>query len=294
MILILGYGFLGKTLADYFYRHQIDFKVADRNVHALSEKNHVYFDLTNPDTYEDAFRDVDRVIHLIHPTVPADSEYNASIDLVYNFRSNETLLHFLSKHPLKKLLFISSGGAIYGEPEYLPVDEAHPCRPVSNYGKGKLMLEELYSSLCAEYGIPLKILRPSNIYGRFQDTAKPQGVIAYMAEAIRKDLPFVLWGSGENKKDFLYAEDFCTAVDALLSSTEGSQIIYNISSGKSYSLLEIIQQIESIVHKKMKLSPSGEKGFDVKNVLLSHQGFSEDYGWQPKYSLEDGLKELFN
>lgn len=292
MILLLGYGFLGKSLAGFFKQRSMPFSVADRNVHHLSEEHHVYFDLNDSDTYAAALTGIDTVIHLIHPTVPADSDFSESVDLVHNLAANKRFLDYLPQTGVKRILYISSGGAIYGTPNYLPVDELHPCNPVSNYGKGKLLLEKLYQEKCMQYGIQLTIIRPSNIYGQFQKTDKPQGVIAHLAEAFRENKPFVFWGDGTQQKDYLYIHDFATAILAVLSNNETASIHYNVSAGTSYTLPEIISIMESILHQKVQTSYAAAKRFDVKTVILSNEKFVHEFKWTAQYSLEEGLKDL--
>lgn len=294
MILLLGYGFLGKSLANYFNQHAILYKVADRNVSYLAEANHIYFDLNNPTTYTDALVDADTIIHLIHPTVPSDSSYNAAIDLEYNLAANRKFLESVSKSEVKRIIYISTGGAVYGHPEYLPVDEEHPCKPISNYGKGKLLLEQLYIERCTHYSIDLKIIRPSNIYGKFQKTDRMQGVIAHIATAMLNDKPFNLWGDGNTRKDYLYVNDFNNAIRAVLDNFNTESVIYNLSSGDTHTLLDIINEIEKLLNKKLTIIYKPEQDFDVKNISLSNKKFMHDFNWKTAYSLKEGLADFIN
>jgi UDP-glucose 4-epimerase len=294
MILITGYGFLGKSLASYFDQELIDYRVADRNAGYLSNSHSVYFDLNNTSTYNDILQGIDTIIHLIHPTVPANSANSPRVDLVSNVEAHEKFLDYISGSSVKKIIYISTGGAIYGHPEYLPVDEQHPCFPVSNYGKGKLLLEQLFQEKCKAYNIDLKIIRPSNIYGLFQKTDKPQGVIAHIADAILHDKKFTIWGKGINRKDYLYIKDFTAAIGLLISNSKKTDTIYNLSSGHSNSILELIEKTEGLVHKKLHTVFIEEMNFDVKNILLNCEKFKKDFNWEAKYNTDEGLRDLLS
>lgn len=293
MTLLLGYGFLGKTLAAHLRNEGLDFRVGSRHLYAPEETFHVYFDLNAIQSYEQAFRDADTVVHLMHPTVPLTSGYHPDIDLVYNIRANEQLLNYLGAHSsVRRILYVSTGGALYGPTDAELADESHACRPVSNYGKGKLLLEALYFEQCASLGIELQIIRPSNVYGPLQSADKPQGVIAHILQAIRQDTPFTLWGDGATKKDYLYAADFARAISLMLNNPNPQHSIYNLSSGQTYSIRELIATIENISGKRVQIRNAEAPSFDVRKVALDHSRFSRDFGWQPEYSLEEGLKAI--
>lgn len=292
MILILGHGFLGKTLATYFEENNILFKIADKNYSQSTADHQCIFNLNLPETYGDTFNNIETVIHLIHPTVPANSQLNPDIDLTYNIKSNEVLLEHIINKKIKNIIYVSTGGAIYGYPEYLPIDEIHTCHPISNYGKGKLLLEKLYIKKCSQNNIVLKIIRPSNIFGKYQEPIKPQGAVAHIIDCIKNNYQFHVWGNGQTKKDYLYADDFTTGIISVLSNFKSKNTIYNLSSGTGYSLNEIILYVETIFNKKLNVVYENEKEFDVKNILLSNQLFKDDFNWKVKFNLQEGLNDF--
>lgn len=292
MILVLGNGFLGKSLSTYFETNKIIYKIADKKFLKSTSDHQLFFNLNHSETFEDIFKDIDTVIHLIHPTVPANSQFNSNIDLDYNIKSNEILLEHIIDQKIKKVIFVSTGGAVYGHPEYLPIDEKHPVNPISNYGKGKLILEQLFIDKCSKNNIVLKIIRPSNIFGKYQETNKPQGAIAHIIECIKKNQPFHIWGNGLDKKDYLYAADFSAGINCVLSNFNSKNMIYNLSSGTGYSLNEIILHIEMLLNKKLTVVYENEKEFDVKNILLSNQLFRDDFNWKVNFNLQDGLNDF--
>ncbi len=171
---------------------------------------------------------------------------------------------------------------MYGNPKSnIPIDELHPTNPVSSYGITKLTCEKYLLMNKHYFKNNCIILRPSNIYGFGQKTNKPQGLIGHINKAAINDKVLEIWGDGNDEKDYLFLDDFIRGMVNVLSY-EGKlkHNIYNISSKNLYSINYLINEFEKKYQKKINVTYKPEKVFDVKNIGLSNQLFSDTFNWK--------------
>ena len=199
------------------------------------------------------------------------------------------------KNKVSKVVFLSSGGTVYGNPVFTPIAETHPTNPICSYGINKLAIEKycfLYQQL---YGLDTVILRLANPYGERQRLDSGQGVVpVFLGRALRNQ-PLEIWGDGSTIRDFLYISDVIDAItSACLYEADGSQNLFNIGSGKGISLNELIFLIEKVVDKKLDIVYKSSRSFDVPSNILSISKAQEYLAWYPKVSNEDGLRRFFS
>ncbi len=192
------------------------------------------------------------------------------------------------RHGVKKLIYASSGGAVYGEPQYLPVDENHPVNPVSQYGVSKHTVEHyLYSYI--QYGLNYVALRYPNVYGPRQNPEGEAGVIAIFARQMLVGERPTIFGPGDKTRDYTHVSDIVGA--HLLAMERGSNAIYNIGTGVETSDQEIFDAIaQALGYEDTPLYTSVRQG-EIQRIYLNCDKAKKELGWSPKLSLEEGVQK---
>lgn len=187
----------------------------------------------------------------------------------------------------RQLIYITTGGALYGAPDYLPADEEHPIRPESPYGLSKWTLEQ-YLKLLAPATMPLKVLRLANIYGPRQDPHGEAGVVAIFAGRMARQEPVTIFGSGEQTRDFVYVGDVIDAHQAALAHPES--ITVNISTGQGTSVNEVFRVMaEATGYTQAPIYAPPRTG-DILHSVLDSRRARRHLGWEPRTPLETGLR----
>jgi len=219
----------------------------------------------------------DRVFHFASSIIPAISSENIRQDIESNLLPTIGLMEMMKKHQVSKLLYLSTGGAVYGNVNQEKVPEEYPCKPISSYGIIKLAVEhyiELYAKL---YQIDYLILRLSNPFGEFHRSPK-QGVINIAVRRALQGEVMTVWGDGSQAKDYIYAADIGKAIDGLIKAGVKNETI-NVGSGESLSLNEIIKRIQTklpafqVEYKEAKLT-------DVQQICLDTAKLASKINWE--------------
>lgn len=294
--LILGNGLIAKAIARRLISVKQDVTIVSRNTDdQLAGVSYQKYSLEEVVAHTELFNEADSIIHTISTTAPANSMTNIFQDAYENVLLNIRLIDLLAKLKGKKFIFLSSGGAVYGNPVASPVNEDHATHPISAYGVAKLSVEKYLHLYGYNFGLNYLILRPSNIYGYIKSIKKPQGVINHLLDCAYNNKPFKLWGSIDNSKDYLYIDDFAEAVMLTLNHQGPvSGTVYNISFGKPHSLAKIISIIEKVTCKKITIEEVGETKFDVKNINVDSALFKKDFNWKPQYEINDGIAKIIS
>lgn len=226
------------------------------------------------------------------------SNTNPVFDAQHNIIGSIRLLQYCIEYGVKKVIYASSGGTVYGEPAYLPVDEAHRIAPISPYGISKHTVEHYLFLASANADLNYTVLRYANIYGPRQHPSGGAGVIAIFAESMLKGEAPTIFGNGSSTRDYLFISD---AVEAnLLALSGGDREMYHVSSGEETSLNELFcrlkQTIGSIPEHKVtfELSPLYAKPRlgEIHRIALDPEKIQRDLGWTPRISLQDGLEQI--
>ena len=227
------------------------------------------------------------VIHLASATTPGSSATHPALELG-NITLTLRLLESMQSQPETHLIFFSSGGTIYGNPDRLPVTEDTPIAPLSNHGAGKAAQEAFCHAFRAQ-GHAVTILRPSNAYGPGQTLKNGFGLIRTMLECIRHDTPLEIWGDGENIRDFIYIDDVVEACMRLIDLPQDSGT-YNLGSGMGYSINQVRRIVEQVTGIGLKISRHPAREIDVRAVVLDISRLEAQLSWKPQTSLEEGVK----
>ena len=188
-------------------------------------------------------------------------------------------------------VYLNTGGALYGEPQYLPCDEQHPINPISPYGLSKWTLEN-YFDLLLPASAKFTSLRLANVYGPRQDPGGEAGVVAIFAQKMLNGEDIKIFGDGDQSRDFVYVKDVVASVIAALET--GVQGHINIGSGEQTSVNQIFEHLSSEIGYTTPPIYESEREGDVRHIYLSIEKAKEDLGWTAKMNLEEGLKQTVN
>jgi UDP-glucose 4-epimerase len=218
----------------------------------------------------------------------SDPIYDANINILGTIN----LLQSCIKTGVKKFMFASTGGAIYGEQEYFPADENHPTKPVSPYGITKLTVEKYLFFYKNEYGLNYTILRYANVYGPRQNPLGEAGVVSIFVNRLLKNENPVINGHGKQTRDYVFVEDVVKA--NALNLDDNSSDIYNVGTGIETSVNEIFSKLNEISSgiAEEKHGPAA-KGEQLRSVITSDKLY-EKFGWKPSVKIDEGLKITYD
>jgi UDP-glucose 4-epimerase len=234
------------------------------------------------------------VLHLAWSTVPRDSslgqgiEWQEDLPLLIRLLSSFRKLRDKQLKPVQ-IIFFSSSGAILENSKAGASGGLLP-EPAGWYGLAKLHAEQLLQKAALEDGFIPTILRLSNLYG-FHDLAnKPQGLIPHLVASGLNKNPFVRWGNGSNRKDYLHIRDLFSAVVAAITKRVSG--VYNIASGSSYSLNEIVKEVEHALSTSICIQEQPPFSWDKDVPMIDNSKFKKDTGWAPQINVRDGIREF--
>lgn len=290
-----GLGFIGSHICRELIARKHKVRVFDKH-HTDRELIHdiephleiVEGDILRPSDVLPAIADSDTLIHLVHTTRPGSSMDDPGFDISSNVVASAKWLMRLPETKVRRILFISSGGTVYGIPKTIPINEDHPTDPVCSYGITKLAIEKYLSMYASMFGVELCLLRPSNVYGEGQRLNVGQGVIGVMADRGLRGKPLEIWGTGESLRDYLHVDDMVAAVMLLLDYS-GPMQVFNVSSGEGYSVLEIIAILKENLDLPVTISHMADRGFDVPANVLDSSRLRNETGWEPQVDLASGI-----
>jgi len=232
----------------------------------------------------------DEVIHLAYATLPNTSFNNPLGDLLQNLPSTVLLFSEIATSQAR-LIFVSSGGTIYGEAKNIPISEDHPTNPISPYGLTKLTLEKYAQLYAVTHGLKVIIVRPSNAYGPGQRPHQGQGFIATAMASILKRKAVKIFGEIGTVRDYIYVSDIANGIVRALEAGHLSEI-YNIGSGIGLSNLEVLAAMSPIMKEvecEIHIEHLPERIFDVQKNILNARKLHQHTGWKPMIDLNDGL-----
>lgn len=290
-----GAGFIASQVADAFIKEGHDVVVVD-NLHTGFEHNvnpkakFVKLDICDS-SIEKLFAE-EKFDIINHHAAQMDVRRSVA-DPVFDANSNIigtiNLLQYSVKYNIKKFMFASTGGAVYGEQEYFPADEKHPVNPLSPYGISKLAVEKYLYFYNKQYDLKYTVLRYANIYGPRQNPFGEAGVIAIFATKLLNDEQPIINGSGLQTRDYVFVGDVVKA--NLLTLNDKESDIYNIGTGIETNVNELFHSLNKIINsqKEEKHGPVAP-GEQMRSVISSDK-LNIKFGWRPSTKLEDGLRE---
>lgn len=298
MILVLGgNGFIGSHLVDRLLADGHSVRVFDkypeRYRQPLVHVDYRFGDFGNRGLLSEALEGVDIVFHLISTSLPKTSNDDPAYDVQSNVIETLFLLEQCVARKIRKIVFISSGGTIYGRPTKLPIHEDCPTNPECSYGITKLTIEKYLALYNLLFDLDYVVIRPSNPYGSRQNPEGIQGAIAVFLGKIARGESVEIWGDGSVVRDYIFIDDL---VDALCRAafSETPDRIFNIGSGEGYSLNAIVAAIGRVTGHTVQVVYKAGRPFDVPAVYLDISRAKEQLGgWFPRVSLDEGIRQAW-
>lgn len=293
-LIIGGSGFIGRHLCRQLIAAGYQPVVFDRVPSGLPGVEYHCGDMVSVgDLWRPMLENVKVVFHLAWSTKPQSANDAPYYDLQTNVLAGIHFLDCLIQLENKpRVIFISSGGAVYGQPLYLPINEKHPTNPINAYGIGKLAYENYLALYRRMHGLDYLVFRPGNPYGEGQDPKGSQGVIAVFMGKMLSGEPISVWGDGGVVRDYLYVGDL---VDAFIRSIDYMPLndferVFNIGSGEGVSLKQLLFQIELVAGRSVQIHYQDSRVADNSEVILDASLVRERMGWSAKTTIEDGLR----
>lgn len=296
-ILLLGAaGFIGTNLAIKLIEDKA-------NVITLIDKNRAYFSNTKIVSaanviIKESTLDLEMdfsilegqevVYHLVSSIVPANSNQHISQDIQANVLFSSYLFEACVKYRVKKIVFISSGGTVYGKESLCPLSENTPTNPITSYGVQKITIEKLLYLYKYMYGLDYRIIRLANPYGPYQ---RPNGVLGAVTTFTYKALKgdeIQVYGDGSVIRDYIYIDD---AIRGIINIVDGNGMYntFNLGCGCGTSISEVLRTIENVLGKKLKIVYKGGRMVDVPINYLDISRYEACYGKLNPISLEEGI-----
>lgn len=283
-----GSGFIGTNLCRALSGRVRILKAFSNSPADIEGVEWIQGDFLKSDDIVRAVEDVDVVFHLISTSTPASSNVDPLADAQQNILQTLRLLEACRAKQVKRVIFISSGGTVYGDAKVLPTPESHPEHPICAYGISKLAIEKylhLYERL---HGITAITLRVSNPYGPYQSSCRQQGVIGVFIRRALTNQPIEIWGDGSVMRDYVYIDD---VVDALMraSTYEGKYRIFNVGSGQGIALSDVADLITYVSGSDLKRNHLDARSLDVASSVLDCNRARCELGWVPATDIRSGL-----
>jgi len=295
-----GAGFIGSHVADRYLAEGCEVTVLDdlstgRRDRVPADASFLEMGLDDA-RLEDAFS-AGRFDTVNHHAAQVDVRRSVA-DPLLDARSNVVgLIHLLERarrHAVGRVIYVSSGGVVYGEPQAIPTPEDHEKLPLSPYGVGKLAGEHYLACYAAVHGLDYVSLRYANVYGQRQDPHGEAGVVAIFGVRILAGEPITIFGDGEQERDYVYVGDVVEAnwLASVAEPRSGQGIdarAWNIGTGRGTSVNELADRLMRIAGREVERRPAPERAGELRRSVLDCSRATAELGWSPRTDLDDGL-----
>lgn len=293
-VLVLGgAGFIGSNLVNRLVARGLRPRVLARPSRSSANLRRVMdqVDIIHGDFMDDAvlrvaLRGVHTVFHLITTTFPNMVIESSNYDLLSNLLPTIRLMELARETGVRRIVYASSGGTVYGEPIQIPIPETHPLAPKSAYGQSKLTIENYLSFYARTTPLEVSILRVSNPFGPQQNIYGAQGLIAVAMGCVLDNRPLKVFGAGNTVRDYIFIDD---VVEAMLKATTAAPGILNISSGEGRTVNDVIAAVEAASGRQIQRQPLPERSGDVSVSILDNQRARQLLAWSPGVPFGEGV-----
>jgi UDP-glucose 4-epimerase len=294
-VAILGAaGFLGRSLCEALASTGAEVIAATRRPATFGHPgiHNIVAPFADKGDFIPLLRDGATIVHAASISTPGSSAAQPQLD--GNLRTTLGLLEALQESPDNRLLYISSGGTLYGDSEHAIAEDA-PLRPRSYHAAGKIAAESFIRAWTTQYAGTAIILRPSNIYGPGQRPGSGFGVVPTAFQCALDGTPFPILGDGRSLRDYLYVDDFVALCTAALSADTGAGVhVYNAASGETLELLALLDRIDSITGKPLRRIFQSARSVDIRTIALDNSAAKAAFGWKPAMDMDEGLRRSWN
>ena len=290
-----GAGFIGSHVVDLFLDRGFEVIILDdlstgRASNINPNAKFYQMDIRDPGIRK--VFEIERPDYISHHAAQMDVRRSVAqplFDADVNILGSINLIECAKEFSVKHFIYISSGGAAYGEPERLPCDEAHPVNPICQYGASKHTVEHYLFMYHINYGMDYTVLRYPNVFGPRQDPNGEAGVVAIFTGKMLANEPVTINGDGEQTRDFVYVGD-CAYANYLAVTVPHQAGIYNIGWGRPTSINEIFTTLAKVTAYPHQVSYGPAKVGETRHIYLDATKAGSDLGWSPTLNLEAGLE----
>lgn len=249
-------------------------------------------DIRDTDIIREVVNDIDYIFHLAAQTSVTRSVRNPQFDASVNIEGTINLLETIKEGSVKRFIYISTGGAIYGEPTSIPASENTAEEPISPYGLSKLVSEKYLQWFHRVYGLPYTIIRPANIYGPRQDPLGEAGVISIFLGKMKNREPLEIFGDGKDTRDYVYVKDI---TEICINAMHSTQIdTFNAGSGNETNLLELVKTIEQVTKLEADVQFCDPRPGDVHRISLDSTKAYRQLKWKPSTDVSTGIQKTWD
>lgn len=293
-----GAGFIGSHIADILLEKGYPVVVVDNLSRGTKKNVNPKASFYQVDILDPRLRKVfaqekpEVVIHEAAQINVRDSVNDPQKDARINVSGSINLFRLAGRFKVKKIIYASSGGAVYGEPKDLPVKEDHPISPLCPYGASKYSAELYLKCFSSLFGFDYVVLRYSNVFGPRQDPKGEAGVISIFIDRFLKDEPPTIFGDGKQTRDFIFVKD--VALANYLALTYPKSGIFNIGSGREVSVLEIYTFLKKILNSSLKAEFGPSVAGEVRRIFLDVSLAKKELGFKPQVDFASGLEQTIN
>jgi UDP-glucose 4-epimerase len=297
-VLVLGAnGFIGTHLVDALLEKRRFVRIYSRNPNRFRatprDAEYVEGELGNYGLIQEAVKGIEIVYHFVSTTLPKTSNDDPIYDVRSNLIDTLQLLEACVDAGVRKVIFASSGGTVYGLPQMSPIPEDHPTNPITSYGVVKLAIEKYMDVFRHLHDLDYAVLRISNPYGPYQDPGGQQGAISVFLHHLRTGQPITIWGDGKVVRDYMYVSDLVDAL-VLAAEIETGRKVLNVGSGHGTSLNELIALMDEVTGERPEVEYLAARALDVPANVLDITRVREELGWRPRITLNDGIARTWN
>lgn len=293
VVLLGGTGFLGSHLAVRLRAEGFDVLSVGRRAPGVHDVHAAYaaLDIFQQDELSPLLRDADVCIHLVTDTVPSNAERNGYAGIERNLGLAFRVADTCAKLDVRKLIFASSGGTVYGK-DVLDAREDSFCAPIGFYGVQKLAIEAMLRSRLRYSHCKLVNLRIGNPYGAGQERQRAHGLVGHLLNSLIGDTPFTVWGDGTQVRDYVDIRD---VTDAFLCAMaySGDEDTFNIGTSVGTSTNEMIAICQEVAGRRLGLTYGAHPAYDVDRISLNIEKARCHLSWVPQVALQDGIRNYY-
>ena len=297
-LVIGGNGFIGSHLVDQLIldgSEVVILDVIERRYDPMpAEAQFIQGELSQAYLLREALTGVDVVFHLAWTTVHETANQDPSADVTANLIPSIHLFEACLRSGVKRVVFTSSGGTVYGRAATIPIKESHPKNPLNSYGITKLCVEKYLYMFGRLYGLDYAVLRPSVPYGPRQNPLGLQGAASIFLYRVSRNLPIKIWGDGSITRDYFYISDLTTALGKAARTSLKDDRIFNIGGSEAITLKELLTEVENIVGKSAQVVNELPRDFDADQIVLDTSLAAEILDWKPAIDLKEGLSKTWS
>lgn len=292
-----GSGFVGQSLAKRIQANGDEAIIATRGRnHENNRHSWIEYDLREVSTIAKIVEaKPDGIFHLAWSTTPGSAESDPASDAHINLAGTIALLQEIARKMPVPVVFVSSGGTVYGPADILPIPESHSLRPIGIYGLTKMATEQYAANFRRRFNLDIRVARLSNPFGANQSVAKLQGAASIFARKILLKEPISIWGDGSVVRDYIDVDDASTGLISIMSSPQiefTTLPVFNLGSGEGLSLNNLLEIIGEAAGTQPQVTYAASRSFDIPANVLDITLIRNKTDWAPRETARDAIRTM--